>query len=172
MSLASRLSALPLALVLLSGTAHAQSIAGTAGAIDGAVPRGYVRLSLPVATRDMARGDTVRASDFALIDTTMVWRWNGVAPDTTRAVTGWVTRRPIMTGELLRAPAVMAPPVVSGGSTVSVIYQDGPVRLVLTGVATNSAPLGAAVGVRIDRTRRLDGIAVGPNTVRLGREHP
>ena len=50
---------------------------------------------------------------------------------------------------------------------VSVIYQDGPVRILLTGVATNTASLGAPVGVRIDATRRLDGIAVAPNTVRL-----
>jgi hypothetical protein len=41
------------------------------------------------------------------------------------------------------------------------------VRILLTGVATNTAPLGASVGVRIDPTRRLDGIAVAPNTVRL-----
>lgn len=168
MSLASRAAALPVALVLLSGIAQAQTPhVQSAAPIDGAVPRGYRRLSLPVATRDMARGDTVRASDFVMLDTTMVWRWNGVAPDTTRAIAGWVTRRPITTGELLRAPAVMAPPVVASGATVSVIYQDGPVRLVLTGVALNSAPAGAAVGVRIDRARRLDGIAVGPNTVRL-----
>jgi flagella basal body P-ring formation protein FlgA len=156
-------AAVLLATVLVSGTAAAQqAVAG-----GPAVPRGYVRLSLPVATRDLARGSTVSAGDFRMIDTTMVWRWNGVAPDTTRAIAGWVTRRAVAAGELLRAPAVMAPPVVSGGATVSVIYQDGPVRLVLTGVATNSAPLGAAVGVRIDRARRLDGIAVGPNTVRL-----
>ena len=158
-----RLTLLLLAPVLLSRTAGAQQ----AAAEGTTVPRGYVRLSLPVATRDMARGETVSANDFRMLDTTMVWRWNGATPDTTRAITGWVTRRAIAAGELLRAPAVAAPPAVTGGSTVSVIYQDGPVRLVLTGVATNSAPLGAAVGVRIDRARRLDGIAVGPNTVRL-----
>jgi flagella basal body P-ring formation protein FlgA len=37
----------------------------------------------------------------------------------------------------------------------------------MSGVATNTAALGAPVGIRIDRTRRLDGIAVAPNTVRL-----
>jgi flagella basal body P-ring formation protein FlgA len=50
---------------------------------------------------------------------------------------------------------------------VAVLYQDGPVRIRLSGVATNTASLGAPVGVRIDATRRLDGIAVAPNTVRL-----
>ncbi|MES2521499.1 MAG: flagellar basal body P-ring formation chaperone FlgA [Gemmatimonadota bacterium] len=156
--------------VTLTLSALVVLFASKAGAQDAhavSVPRGYVRLSLPVATRDLARGDTVGAADFTLRDTTMVWRWNGVSPDTTRAITGWVTRRAIVAGEVLRAPAVMAPPLVTSGATVTVVYQDGPVRLTLTGVAMNTAPLGAAVGVRIDRTRRLDGIAVAPNTVRL-----
>jgi flagella basal body P-ring formation protein FlgA len=136
-----------------------------------AVPRGYVRLTLPVATRDLARGETVREGDVRLVDTLLVWRGASLPSDTTRVVTGWVTRRPVLTGELLRVPAVMPPPVVTLGTRVSAIYQDGPVRLVLSGVATNTAPLGAPVGVRVDDartgTRRLDGIAVAPNTVRL-----
>jgi flagella basal body P-ring formation protein FlgA len=121
---------------------------------------------LPVATRDLARGDTLQASDIALVDSVITWRWN-TAPDTTRALPGWVTRRAILAGEVLRAPAVMPPPLVLSGATVTAIWQDGPLRLVITGVATNTAAEGAHVGVRIDRTRRLDGIAVGPNIVRL-----
>jgi flagella basal body P-ring formation protein FlgA len=50
---------------------------------------------------------------------------------------------------------------------VTAIWQDGPLRVVVTGIATNTAAIGAPVGVRIDPTRRLDGIAAGPNTVRL-----
>jgi flagella basal body P-ring formation protein FlgA len=149
------------ALVLLAPFAGAQETAAAA------VPRGHVRLALPVATRDLARGDTLRDSDMRFVDTLLVWRWQGTLPDTTRPQAGWVTRRPIAAGELLRAPAVTAPPIVASGATVRVLYQDGPVRLTLTGVATNSASLGAPVGVRIDRTRRLDGVAVAPNTVRL-----
>lgn len=153
--------------LLLLATIMSSSGSAQEASPSSTVPRGYVRLAMPVATRDLARGDTLRAGDLVVIDTLMVWRWNGVAPDTTRAVAGWVTRRAIAAGELLRAPAVMPPPAVTSGATVSVIYQDGPLRLVLTGIATNTAPLGAPVGVRIDRTRRLDGIAVAPNTVRL-----
>ena len=105
-------------------------------------------------------------SDIAIVDTIIVWRWS-TAPDTTRAQPGWITRRAIAAGEVLRAPAVGAAPAVNAGSRVSAIYQDGPVRILLTGVATNTASLGAPVGVRIDATRRLDGIAIAPNTVRL-----
>jgi flagella basal body P-ring formation protein FlgA len=124
------------------------------------------RITLTVAARALARGDTLRAEDIARRDTVITWRWSS-APDTTPALPGWVTRRALAAGEVLRAPAVSAPPVISSGAPVTAIWQDGPLRLVITGVATNAATAGAPVGVRIDRTRRLDGIAVAPNTVRL-----
>jgi flagella basal body P-ring formation protein FlgA len=124
------------------------------------------RVTLTVAARSLARGETLRAEDITRRDTIIVWRWNS-APDTTPALPGWVTRRALAAGEVLRAPAVSAPRVISSGAPVTAIWQDGPLRLVITGVATNTATAGAPVGVRIDRTRRLDGIAVAPNTVRL-----
>ena len=125
------------------------------------------RISVGVATRALARGDTLTATDIAVVDTTIVWRWNTVAPDTLRAAPGWVTHRAIAAGEVLRAPAVLPPAAIASGAAVTAIYRDGALRLVLTGIATNSAAIGAPVGIRIDRSRRLDGIAVGPNLVRL-----
>jgi flagella basal body P-ring formation protein FlgA len=144
---------------------NASPRASSSEASDGA-GRGTVRVRLTVATRALQRGDTLRASDIAVVDTNIVWRWNTL-PDTTRAQAGWITRRTIAAGEVLRSPAVGAAPVVKVGTQVKVIYQDGPVRIQLSGVATNNAALGAPVGVRIDATRRLDGIAVAANTVRL-----
>ena len=132
-----------------------------------ALSRGLRRVTLPIATRTLQRGDTLRADDIALRDTTIVWHWNSIAPDTTRPLPGWTTRRAIAAGEVLRAPAVGAPNIIIGGAIVSAVWQDGPVRVVLTGIATNSASLGAPISVRIDRTRRLDGVAIAPNIVRL-----
>lgn len=145
------------------------AVLATANAVAAQIPaaRGTVRVTLPVTTRALQRGDTLHASDIALLDTTIVWHWNGIAPDTTRPLPGWVTHRAMAAGEVLRAPAVSAPPIVASGATVSAIWQDGSVRLVLIGVATNNAALGAPVSVRVDRMRRLDGVAVAPNTVRL-----
>ncbi len=135
--------------------------------LDHGLRRDQRRVTLAVAARAFARGDTLRADDIAVVDTVITWRWGNVAPDTSRPGVGWVTRRAIAMGEVLREPAVMAPPVVTSGTTVTAIWQDGPVRLVLSGVATNTAAIGAPVRVRIDGTRRLDGIAIAPNTVRL-----
>ena len=163
---------LAVAVVCLLGSSvpplGAQTSAATPVAPSGAtVKPGTVHVRWSIAARPLLRGDTLRAEDIAVIDTVIVWRWSSVSPDTTRAQPGWIARRPIAAGEVLRFPAVSAPPVVSAGTRVSAIYVDGPVRILLTGVATNTAPLGAPVGVRIDHTRRLDGIAVAPNTVRL-----
>jgi flagella basal body P-ring formation protein FlgA len=155
-------------LLLLSGAAtmlRAQSVVPTTAS--GTPPRGVARVTVGVATRALARGETLTAADIAVVDTTMVWRWNTVAPDTVRAVPGWVTHRAIAQGEVLRAPAVQPPAAIATGAAITAIYRDGPLQLVLTGIATNSAAIGAPVGIRIDRSRRLDGIAVGPNLVRL-----
>ncbi len=168
-------------LLCSSSLAHAQSVqtqsaqtqsaqtpatASANGVEATVVPRGMRRVTWPTTKRVLATGDTVHAEDIALLDTTIVWPWNSM-PDTTRAVAGWIVRRPVAVGEVLRTPSIMAPPVVSAGAAVTAIWQDGSLRLVLTGVAMNTASLGAPVGVRIDRTRRLDGVAVAPNTVRL-----
>lgn len=131
------------------------------------IARGYARMTWPKANRAIARGEILRAEDFVLTDTVIVWRWNTPSTDTITAVNGWTTRRPIAQGEFMRPPAIAPANAITLGSTVKVLWQDGPVRLTLTGTATNNAALGAPVGVRLDKNRRLDGIAVGPNTVRL-----
>jgi len=153
---------------------YALLVAASAGALGAQqkpdsppLARDQRRIQVAVATRFLARGDTLRERDIAVRDTVISWRWGTLGPDTTRVSAGWVTRRPIGAGEVLRSPAVMAPPVIQAGTPVRALYQDGSVQLVLTGTATNTAALGGPVGVRIDRGRRLDGIAVAPNTVRL-----
>jgi len=140
--------------------------AASSNAAPSPLARDQRRVTYTVATRAIARGETLRTEDIVRLDTVITWRWSA-APDTTPAQPGWVTRRPIAMGEVLRAPAVSPPAAVTGGQPVTAIWQDGALRVVLTGVATNTAAVGSAVGVRIDRTRRLDGVAVGPNLVRL-----
>jgi len=131
-----------------------------------AAARGTVRVTWPRAVHAMPRGQSIAASDYVLVDTVIAWPWNS-QPDTVHAIAGWVTRRAIAAGEFLRAPGVAPATLIAMGSAVKVLWQDGSLRLTLTGTATNNAVLGAPVGVRIDKNRRLDGIAVGPNTVRL-----
>ncbi|MEP6781947.1 MAG: flagella basal body P-ring formation protein FlgA [Gemmatimonadaceae bacterium] len=129
------------------------------------VPHGMARVTWARALRAMRRGDTLHTEDFSLADTVIVWPWN--TPPESPAQAGWLVKRAFFAGEFMRSPSVAPLPVITTGSTVKVLWQDGGVRLTLSGVATNNAALGAPVGVRIDRNRRLDGIAVGANSVRL-----
>ncbi|MEP6836181.1 MAG: flagellar basal body P-ring formation chaperone FlgA [Gemmatimonas sp.] len=133
----------------------------------GASAQGTATRTWPKATRALLRGETLQSSDFVLVDTVVVWQWKQPSADTMTAVAGWITRRPIAQGEFMHGPSIARSSVITLGSTVQALWQDGNVHLTLTGTATNNAALGAPVGVRIDRNRRLDGIAVGPNTVRL-----
>lgn len=130
------------------------------------VPRGSIRIRWPKATRALTRGQTLTSADFVVIDTVIQWQW-ALPPDTTTAVAGWVTRRPFYEGEVLKKPGIQQTNVIAMGSPVKLLWQDGSIRIALQGTATNNAALGAPVGVRIDKNRRLDGIAIGPNTVRL-----
>lgn len=162
-----------LLLLHTSAGAQATAFAGTAVVRTGRradstpVAPGTAQVTWPRATRALPRGETLGAGDFTLADTVIAWHWNRVQPDSTRAVIGWVTRRAIAAGEFLRSPSIAPANVVTAGTTVTVLWNDGTLRLTLKGTATNNAALGAPVGVRIDRNRRLDGLAVAPNTVRL-----
>lgn len=129
--------------------------------------RNQRKATLAVAARQLARGDTLRPGDFILVDTLVTWRWDRGNFNPSLPGTGWIAHRTISAGETLRPPSVTPPPVITSGNPVIAIWERGGVRLVLSGVAIGSAALGAPVGVRIDRNRRLDGVAVAVDTVRL-----
>lgn len=119
-----------------------------------------------IATRALVRGDTLQADDFAIADTAI----HGRVPfglDTTTPQAGWLIHRAVAAGEWLRAPAVQPRAAVSAGQTVQALWFDGDVSLSVTAVALNSAPVGGAVSLRVGRTRRLRGVAMAPDTVRI-----
>lgn len=117
---------------------------------------------VPVATRALARGTVLSADDFVMRDTTL----RGVA-DTNHVEAGWVTRRLINAGEVLRTPAVERPAIVSPNQPVQIEWQDRNVRLVLQGVATQRGGLGERVSVRSDTGRRMEATVVAPGRVRI-----
>src|SRR3954462_6992202 len=115
-----------------------------------------------VATRALPRGTVLAAGDFVMRDTVV----RGPV-DTSTVTSGWVTRRLIGAGEVLRAPAVERPQVVSANQSIQVEYQDRDVRLTIHGVATRNAALGERIAIRTDNGRRMEGTVVAPGRVRL-----
>jgi flagella basal body P-ring formation protein FlgA len=139
-------AALTLLLALSASLAHAQRPVSRAA----------------VATRALARGTVLDADDFVVRDTAL----SGPA-DTSRVVAGWVTRRAFTPGEVLRAPAVEPPTIISANQTVEVEWVDENVRLTIRGVATRNAALGDRIPIRTELGHRLDAIVVAPGRVRL-----
>lgn len=117
---------------------------------------------VPVATRMIARGAVLSAGDFEYRDTT-----SRIPADTNKVAAGWVTRRTIFAGEILRAPAVEAPSLVNANSPVQVEFVDGNVTLSVIGTATRSASMGERVPVRMEFGKRIEGTVVAPGRVRI-----
>jgi flagella basal body P-ring formation protein FlgA len=115
-----------------------------------------------VATRIIARGTVLSAADFILRDTTL----RGPS-DTTTVSEGWVARRLIGAGEILRMPAVERPRMINANQPVQLEWSDSNVTLVLRGIATRNAALGERIAVRTDSGRRVEATVVAPGRLRL-----
>ena len=131
--------------------------------IAAAPARAQVR-RVPIASHQIARGATITADDIELRDSTMR---SGASVDTNEVAPGWVTRRVINAGEILRSPAVEPPSLVTANQPVEVEWADQNIKLTLRGVATRNAPIGSRVTVRMESGRRVDGTVVGAGRVRI-----
>ncbi len=151
----------------LHAIAHGQASPVTASApVARATSAATTVWTRAVATRALHRGDTLRTADFTLVDT-LVQRRPPYGLDTTTPQVGWLVQRPVAAGEWLRRPGVTPLPAVTAGQPVHAHWTDGTVHLAVNAIALNTAPIGAAVTVRVGRTRRLDGIVIAPDSVRL-----
>ncbi|MCC7052661.1 MAG: flagellar basal body P-ring formation protein FlgA [Gemmatimonadaceae bacterium] len=120
-----------------------------------------------VASHTIIRGQALDRGDVEL-RSTLEWG----APDrpsqaSLAAVLGTEARRMLREGEPIRPGDVIAPPVVRAGDVVTAEVVRAGVRLALAGTALQNASLGGRVAIRLDRGRRLAGVATGRNTVRL-----
>lgn len=111
-----------------------------------------------VAARRLARGTVLKASDFVVTISRAV-------ADSTRVAAGWITRRVIHQGEVLRPPAVAPAPLVRAGDNVRFVVQQPGLQMAWLGTATTSGELGAPVRVRLGPKRLLLGIVTAAGTV-------
>ena len=114
------------------------------------------------ATRALARGAVLTADDFQVRDTTLR------APlDTGVVAAGWITRRTIAAGEMLRQPAVQPPDLIVANEPVEIEFKDANVRLIMRGVSTRSGSLGERIVVRTEQGKRIEGVVVAAGRVRI-----
>lgn len=117
---------------------------------------------VPVAARDLDRGEVLTRADVAFAPAGDR-RTSGVVE---RPV-GWVTRRVVAAGEVLRAPTIARPDAVRSGDPVLLVWRDGGVELRIRGKAMGSAALGERITVHVDGRRRFEGVVESPTLVRL-----
>ena len=135
--------------------AHADRMIGVrAGVID------TVRL----ATHPLGRGAVLTEAD---ITDSVIVRWGKPSRvDQAEVEAGWVTRRIINTGEMLRTPSVGPAPLILAGDSVSVSMEGGALSIAMKGVALRQAARpGDRLDVRLAGGRTLSVIAVTPTTV-------
>ena len=144
--------------ILLTGIAVVVAVAAVASCAgaQASVTR------VPVAARSLARGTVIATTDIIYKDSAV-----RAAGDSSRVAPGWVTRRMIAAGEVLRAPAVEPPNVVLANQSVDVEWKEENIALTLRGIVTRNAGVGDRVTVRTESGRRFEGIVVAPGRVRI-----
>jgi flagella basal body P-ring formation protein FlgA len=116
-----------------------------------------------VAAHALSRGEVLAADDIEFRDTTSARAMS----DTNQIVPGWVTRRAISAGEVLRSPAVEPPVIVGANQPVEIEWQDQNIRMIVHGTATRNASMGERVSVRTESGRRIEATVVAPGRVRI-----
>ncbi len=79
-----------------------------------------------------------------------------------RVEPGWIVRRIMRVGEVLRTPAVAPAPLVAAGQAVQFTVQEDGLALTLSGVAPVAGSLGDTIPVRLGARRRVTGVVTGP----------
>lgn len=115
-----------------------------------------------VAARLLPRGTVLTERDIALTPATNA---SATTPIDTAARAGWVTRRLVRAGEVLRAPAVAPAPLFHANHPVRFLVQRDGFQLSLDGVAVIAASLGDTIPVRLGAKRRLSGVVSGRDEV-------
>jgi flagella basal body P-ring formation protein FlgA len=130
----------------------------------GQTPAAAMR-RVAIATHAIPRGTVITGDDYEMRDTST--RGMVSLPDTAPVTPGWIARRSIAAGEILRAPAIEAPTMVSANSTVQVEFADKNVILTVRGVAARNGALGERVPVRTELGKRIEATVVAPGRVRV-----
>lgn len=143
----------------------ASSVAGSGSlrAQDTATCAACSQVMAPVATRHLPRGTVLNESDLTVARVAL----RGPQSDLPVAITGWVTRRAVRAGEVLRPPAVARRPLVPRGSVVDVAVRVGAVEVVTAGVVLRDGEMDDEVSIRLGPKRTVQGRVRGPGQVLL-----
>jgi flagella basal body P-ring formation protein FlgA len=116
----------------------------------------------------LGAGDVVQPGD-------LVWSKAAGAPtDAPRnadAVIGMAARRPLREGDAVALRDISAPVVIKSGDVISVVYEDGGIRLTLQAKAMANASVGDSLNVQNTASKKvIEAVATGPDEAAVGPE--
>lgn len=121
-------------------------------------------VAVAVATRPLAEGETVGASDVEL-----AWRATDAAPGSPAAFVGATVTHRVAAGDVVRPADVVLAPPLARGTQVTVEMRRGSVRVRGTATLESAARPGQSTVVRVGQTRTVvRGVLVAPSTVVVG----
>lgn len=148
---------------VLACIASAVAGSGPLRAQDTATCAACSQVMAPVATRHLPRGTVLSERDLTVARVVL----RGPQSDLPVAITGWVTRRAVRAGEVLRPPAIARRPLVPRGSVVDVAVRVGEVEVVTAGVVLRDGEMDDEVSIRLGPKRTVQGRVRGPGQVLL-----
>src|SRR5579884_3825776 len=119
-----------------------------------------------LAAHALARGTVLTVDDVVYRDTS-TQAPSRLSADTDHVGPGWVTRRTVAQGEVLQAPTVEPPVVVSANTPVDVEFDEQGVHLMVRGTAARDGAMGERIPVRTALGKRLEATVVAPGRVRI-----
>jgi len=125
------------------------------------------RVAVPLTTRPLPVGHVITEGDVKWGEWVM---WNDQVHDAPvdRLPLGWRLRTSLAAGQPVRSPAASAPPLVSAGANVEVVWHKRLVMVRLNGVAMHDAYAGQQVRVRLDQGRgNIRGLVMANGQVEL-----
>ena len=125
-----------------------------------------VTRTVPVLTRDLARGEIIRQSDFTVVESSTVNdAIHVINPD---ELTGMEARRALTAGSPLRRIDIAAPVLIRKGALVTVSYAIDGLKLTHQAIALDKGAKGDVISIRNTQSERvLKGVIAGENFVSI-----
>lgn len=121
------------------------------GGVHSALIRAGVWRKVPVATRTLLPGDTVKAHDFTLEKRL---HWGMPSRDSfLELAAGWIAQNTIRDGEVIQHHSAQPPAIIQAGSGVVVLVERNRVRIETKGTAMKDARRGEELLVKLEGDR-------------------
>ncbi len=125
----------------------------------------YETIDIPVFARAMGAGMTVQEADLQWISVRTDRLIGNVITDA-RQLVGMTTKRPLRTGQMLRASDLVMTPAIRKNSLVTLALKTGTMNLTVTGKALEDAAIGQSIRVvNVNSKKELTGIVQDPSTI-------